>query len=81
LLLHGDWELRCILQQLAPIKPLQVQFIGVDYATFLSPQTDPIQQRFLWLGYVLFAVSRSLFLETPEEVLRYLVEAYRYRLR
>jgi hypothetical protein len=81
LLLYRDRELRCILQQPAPIKPLQVQFISVDCATFLSPQIDPIQQGFLWLGYVVFAVSRSLFLEAPEEVLRYPAEAYRHRLR
>ncbi len=51
------------------IKPVQVQFVGIDYATFLSPQIDPIQQGFLWLGDVVPAVSRSLFLETPEQVL------------
>jgi hypothetical protein len=81
LLLYWDRELRGILQQLAPIKPLQVQLTGVDCATFLSPQIDPIQQGFLWFGYVVLAVSRSLFLETPEEVLRYPAEAYRDRLR
>ena len=55
LLPDRDRELRCILQQFPPIKPLQVQLIGVDCATFLSPQVDPIQQGFLWLGDLVFA--------------------------
>jgi hypothetical protein len=70
LLFHRDWKPRCILKELAPIKPLQVQFIGVYCAALLAPQVDPIQQGFLGIGDVVLAVSRAPFLETPEEIPR-----------
>ena len=36
LLLYRDWEFVCILEEFAPIKPLQVQLIGMYVAALLS---------------------------------------------
>jgi hypothetical protein len=36
LLLYRDWEFGCILEEFAPIKPLQVQLIGMYVAALLS---------------------------------------------
>ena len=36
LLLYRNWESGCILEEFAPIKPLQVQLIGMYVAALLS---------------------------------------------
>jgi len=70
LLLDREWEIFRILKELAPVKPLQVQLVGMNSAAHLVPPVDPIQECFLWIGHVVLAVSRVPFLEAPEELPR-----------